>query len=89
MRPFLPDDIFKKRQADCLRDAAFNLSRRQHRIDYPADFLHRDKVIDVRFIGQRVKRNFSNINRPGKSAVRIALIFLIVPVNIRRRLVLC
>jgi len=37
--------------------------------------LHRDKVIDMRFVGQRVVRNFRDINCPGKRAYAVTLIF--------------
>ena len=52
--PVFPDDVFEECKADRLGHAAFDLSGCQHRIDHPPDFLHRDKIVDVRFIGRQV-----------------------------------
>src|SRR4051812_6596961 len=75
--PVLPDDVFIKRHADSLRHSTFNLPGGQHRINYFADFLHRDKVIDVRFVGQWIVRHLRNVHGPGKRAIRVTLVLLV------------
>src|ERR1051325_5193667 len=48
--PLLPDDIFIQRIADGLRHATFDLASSQHRINYATNLLHRDEIVDPRFI---------------------------------------
>ena len=80
-----PDHILVQRIADALRDAAFDLARREHRMDHRADFLHRDEIVDARFKRDGVDADFGHIDRPGESAVGIALIVVVVPEDARRR----
>ena len=81
---FLPHHIFVERETDALRDAAFDLSRCENGIDHLAHFLHRDEIFDANFGGARVHGNFGDVNRPGVSAVGVAAIIFIVPVQIAR-----
>ncbi len=56
-------------------------------MNHAAHILHRDKILDAHFAGARVHADFGNVNGPRVAAVGIPLIFLVVPMNVRRRLI--
>jgi hypothetical protein len=85
--PVLPDDLFIQRIADCLGNAAFDLSRGENRMDYLPNLLQGNKVIDGDAVSCRVDGDFSHVHRPGIGRIGLAAVQLIIPKNIGRRFV--
>ena len=84
MRPSCHTTFSYSANADPLRHAAFDLPRREHRIDHLAHFLHRDEIVHAHFGSAHVHGHLGHVNRPGVRAVSVALVyFSIVPVQSR------
>src|SRR4029077_10291561 len=83
----LPHDIFVQRQPNPLRYSAFNLSRREGRVNDFSHFLHGDKIVDVYLCRAHIHGNSRNIDCPRVGAVGVSLIFFVVPVQTARMFV--
>jgi hypothetical protein len=86
--PALPDHVLKEGVADALRHAAFYLACGHDGIDDAAHFLQGHEILHARFIRRGVHGDFGHVDGPSESAVSVAPVLLVVPVNLGRLLVL-
>src|SRR5262249_60352440 len=83
-----PADALVEPPADALRDAPLDLPGRERRIDDAPDFLHGHEIVHARLPRRRVDRHFGDVDGPAIGAIRVALVFLVVPREPGRRPVL-
>ena len=57
-------------------------------MNHAADLLHGDEVLDSRLVGQGVHAHLRDVDGPRVSAVRVAAVALVVPLDIFGLLVL-
>jgi len=82
----LQDDFFVKRVTDTLRNAAFDLSAGENGIEDAAYFLYGPEVLDFSGVGDGVDGDLRNLDGPGEGGIGFAAIFLIVPEDVGRSL---
>ncbi len=87
MRPSFHTHLLVQRVADALGHPTFNLSGSEDGMQHLANLLQGNKVIDGDAVGGGVDRDFGNVDCPGIGGIGFAAIQLIVPEDIRRRLI--
>ncbi len=65
-----------------MRYSAFDLSRREDRVDDFSHFLHGHEIVDMYFGRAHIHRNFRHIDCPRIGTVGVTLIFFVVPMQI-------
>src|SRR5579872_521836 len=84
----LPDNILEDSVSDALRHAAFDLSGSENGVNDTADFLKSDEIVHADLEGGCVHRHFSNVHGPCESAIRVAAVGVIIPIDPRWGLIL-
>src|SRR5581483_318999 len=83
----LPDDLFVERIANALRHAALDLPFRQHRMQYTTHLLYGPEILNLSRVSHRIDGNLRHINGPRISAICLAVISLVIPIDSWRRFI--
>ena len=85
---FFPAHLLEQRVAETLQRAALDLARGQHRMDRLADVLRGRHAQDARLAGVEIDLDLDGAARVREHAVGVAAVAVVVPLDLRRLLVL-
>src|ERR1017187_1479340 len=83
----LQEHLFVERVTDALRDAAFDLTACQHRIEHSTNFLDSPEFLHFSRVCECIHSYLRYLDRPAEGRISLSAILLVVPEYVWRSLV--